>query len=70
MTKSKNSAPLPAIKSFSGPRIPPDRYWFVKFRDFRELNFYFSLTGVTFKVKDTVDEITKRNSSFEDVTNG
>jgi len=55
MTKSKNSAPLPAIKSFSGPRIPPDRY---------------CLTGVTFKVKDTVDEITKRNSSFEDVTNG
>jgi hypothetical protein len=27
IARVKNAQPLPTIKAFTGPRIPPDRYW-------------------------------------------
>ena len=29
LARTKNSQSLPPIKPFTGPRIPPDRYWYI-----------------------------------------
>jgi len=51
MARQKNNQPLPPIKQFSGPRIPPDRY---------------CLSAANFKAKETTDGTHSRNESFDD----
>merc|ERR1711892_154792 len=63
MARLKNNQPLPPIKPFSGPRIPPDRY---------------CLSGANFKAKENANTTTttsggggggesnSRNESFDD----
>merc|ERR1711990_978276 len=53
LARLKNNTPLPTIKPFSGPRIPPDRY---------------CLSGVNFRAKEASADSGSRNESFEDGT--
>jgi len=56
IARTKNSQPLPSIKPFSGPRIPPDRY---------------CLSGINYRATKTVVGTmdTSRNDSFDDTQN-
>merc|ERR1712062_201031 len=53
LARLKNNTPLPTIKPFSGPRIPPDRY---------------CLSGVNFRAKEGSANSNSRNESFEDAS--
>merc|ERR1719228_527013 len=56
IARQKNALPLPSIKPFSGPRIPPDRY---------------CLSGINYRATKTVvgPMDTSRNDSFDDTQN-
>ena len=67
LARIKNQQALPTIKPFSGPRIPPDRYWLVVGFDF-SFKIIFSLSGVNFRAKEASADSGSRNESFEDGT--
>ena len=48
MARQKNNQPLPPIKQFSGPRIPPDRYWWVLV--FKNFISYFQVYTLEFDI--------------------